>query len=281
MKRFLLIILSLFVLFGCANKNTTETSSFSIWYYSVGNADAALVECDGHYMMIDCGSNDVDISDNSNIYKIDRYLQQENVTHFDYIVCTHPDEDHYEGFVDILEGDGQSRTVDKIYCSIKGSELDTPKFNEFKSSVQTFIKKITVPKEGHKFMLGLAVNVDGKGTENDSSIVLMITYGNTKFLFTGDAEYRTEAYLVENKDIKCDVLKVAHHGSSTSTSDDFILKADPKYAVISVGNQNRYGHPSGVVLDRFERKNISIFRTDNGTVHCTSDGENITIENMK
>ena len=294
MMKKLVLFLLLLLLTGCQNNSVSNSASsisnssyFEIDYYSVGNADAALVECDGHYMMIDCGSNDVEITDSSNIYKLDLYLQEKEVNHLDYIICTHPDEDHYEGFVDLLKGNGQSRTFGKIYCSTKADDNTTKKFREFSNSIETLTKKIAVPRVGTTFDLGsasieiLAVDSDEKGTTNDSSIVLMVTYGENKFLFTGDAESITETYLVNNQDIKCDVLKVAHHGSSTSTSEDFLYKADPEYAIISVGYNNRYGHPSDKVLSRIENRNIQLFTTDNGTVVCKSDGNTITIEYRK
>ena len=289
MKKIVILLLTVLLLAGCQSAPNVDTTGpgFQIDFFSVGNADAALVMCEGHYMMIDCGSDEVKESDNSVAYKLDLAFQEKGVTHFDYIICTHPDEDHYEGFLNLLKGNGQTRTYGKFYCSTEVDDNTTTKFREFASSVQTTFKRITVPSVGTKFKLGsafvevLAVNSDGRGVTNDSSIVLMISYGDTKFLFTGDAESATESYLVNNKDIKCDVLKVAHHGSSTSTSEEFLYKAKPDYAVISVGYENRYGHPSDKVLTRLENRNIQIFRTDSGTVVCNSDGTTVDIHTRR
>lgn len=288
MKKILISLLTLMLLTGCQSK--TVSSPFEINFYSVGNADAALVECDGRYMMIDCGSGDVEVKDDSNIYKIDRYLQEKDITHFDYIVCTHPDNDHYKGFLDILKGDGQTRKYDTFYCSTKASIKTTQEFNSFCKSIKEYSSKkvfkgIKVPDVGDTFKLGdanvevLAVNSNGEGIGNDASIVLMITYGANKFLFTGDAEVKTEKEL-NSKKIKCDVLKVAHHGGSKSTYDDFLDKANPSYAILSVGNNNQYDHPSILVIDRLEKHidRNKILRTSSGKITCTSDGINITIK---
>lgn len=265
-------------------KDFGKGNKFEINYFSVGNADAALVECEGHYMMIDCGTKK---NGNRDSYVIDRFLQEKNVTEFDYIVCTHPHDDHYNVFLDILKGDSKPRKYDRFLCSTKADKNTSVEFNKFCKSVKEysshkFLNGITVPKVGKKYELGsaefeiLAVNTDGKGIENDSSIVLMVTFKNYKFLFMGDAEFETEKAL-SSMDIKCDVLKVAHHGSHSSTTDSFLSKALPKYAVISVGNENQYDHPSSVVIDRLENRNVKILRTDNGIVTCTSDGKKMDI----
>lgn len=111
---------------------------------------------------------------------------------------------------------------------------------------------------------------------NNSSVVIKLTYGENKFLFTGDAEKSEEDDIWSN--IKCDVLKVGHHGSATSSSANFLKKVDPTYAVISCGMGNKYGHPTDEVLERLNSRNIEVFRTDlQGTIVFTSDGKNISV----
>ena len=116
---------------------------------------------------------------------------------------------------------------------------------------------------------------------NVFSIVLKLDFINTSYLFTGDIEEKTEEKLL-NKDLSSDVLKVSHHGSKYSTTNKFLNKVNPKYAIIQVGEDNKYNHPDKVTLDKLNEKNIKIYRTDiDGTVKLTSDGNNINIDLLK
>ncbi len=111
---------------------------------------------------------------------------------------------------------------------------------------------------------------------NNNSVVIKLTYGNKKFLFAGDAEKAEEAAIWTN--IKCDLLKIGHHGGKTSSSANFMKKVNPKYAVISCGLNNKYGHPTDVVLKRLKKRKIKLFRTDiQGTIVVDSDGKTIVI----
>lgn len=137
------------------------------------------------------------------------------------------------------------------------------------------------PKIGNNFNLGDAkikvIYVGDEGSDlNDTSIVLKLTYGDNSFLFTGDATSNVEKQIID-KDISADLLKVGHHGSQYSTTASFLKKVNPTYAVIQVGENNTYGHPKEVILNRLEKNNIKVFRTDlNGTIIAKSDGKNIT-----
>ena len=113
---------------------------------------------------------------------------------------------------------------------------------------------------------------------NNNSVVIKLTYGENKFLFTGDAEKAEEDGIWTN--IKCDVLKVGHHGSDTSSTKNFLKKVEPTYAVISCGLYNSYGHPDEAVLKRIYDRNINVYRTDiQGTIVFRSDGKDITVKN--
>ena len=254
-------------------------TGFCVTFLDVGAADAALVTCDNHYMMIDCGSDSM--TDGKSKQRIDYYLQQENISYFDYIICTHADDDHYGGFVSILK----NRKFGKVYCSTKGNTKSTS-YTKFKNIIKKKHKRIKVPKVGTHFKLGsakvevLAVNTDTK-TTNDASIVLMITYGNNKFLFTGDAESKTEKILL-GKNIKCDVLKVAHHGSKTSSHSYFLRKAKPKYMIVSVSEKkvNNDGI-SDDLLDYSDMYHVPVYYTYvEGTILCKSNGKKITLKNL-
>jgi len=118
---------------------------------------------------------------------------------------------------------------------------------------------------------------------NDTSVVLKLSYGERSFLFAGDAEKQVEKKLMENKaDLDSDVLKTGHHGSKTSSSEEFVAKVSPEIAVISAGRNNQYGHPHQEVLDVFNKYGIKIFRTDkDGDIKIISDGKNYAVSNFQ
>ncbi len=172
--------------------------------------------------------------------------------------------------------------VGKIYMPKVTSTTKT--FKDVVTATKSKGLKFTNPTPGESFKLGeatctvLAPKGNSYKSANDYSIVIKVQFGSKSFLFTGDAEGTCEMEMVNsNLDIKADVLKVGHHGSKTSTVANFLNKVDPKYAVISVGKDNKYKHPIQGVMDRLKSKNINVYRTDeNGTIIATSDGKNIT-----
>lgn len=247
-----------------------EGSSFAVHFIDVGQADAALVLCDGKAMLIDGGNK----ADSNLIYT---YLSKHGITHLDYVIGTHAHEDHIGG----IPGALQIATVGTVYCP--ATSYNSQAFKNFVNAVTNRGSSITVPTKGTTFNLGsatctiLAVNTNKKDP-NNSSIVMRIVYGETSFLFTGDAEREVEqALLNSGAPLKSDVLKVGHHGSETSTSYQFLWEIMPQYAVISVGTGNTYGHPTDAVLSRLRDADVTTFRTDmQGDILCVSDGQNIT-----
>lgn len=249
-------------------------STFSIHYIDVGQADAALVECDGHYMLIDGGNKE----DSSLIYSV---LKKASVSKLDIVVGTHAHEDHIGG----IPGAYNYTTADLTLCPV--TSYDSEAFEDFKTYAGKNGGGITIPSVGDTYTLGSAtieiLGVNGGSDPNNTSIVLMITYGNTSFLFTGDAEREAEqAILNRGADLSATVLKVGHHGSDTSTTYPFLREVMPQYAIISVGEGNSYGHPTDDNLSRLRDADVTVYRTDlNGDIFLTSDGQMVSITSDK
>ena len=252
-------------------ENITENtdSTFSIHFIDVGQADAALIECDGSYMLIDGGNR----ADSDKMYAI---LKEKEIKHLEIVVGTHGHEDHIGG----LPGALNYATAGLTLSPVKA--FDSKAFSNFKKYADLNGGGITIPSVGDSYSLGSAsvkiLGVNGGTDTNDTSIVLKVTYGNTTFLFTGDAEREAEqAILASGEDISATVLKVGHHGSDSSTTYPFLREIMPKYAVISVGEGNTYGHPTDDTLSRLRDADVQVFRTDlQGDIYCVSDGETVT-----
>ncbi len=251
----------------------TKQPNFSVQFIDVGQADAALIQCDGDYMLIDGGNK----ADSNKIYSV---LKKQNVKELDLVVATHAHEDHVGGLPAAYQFSDVKQTISPV------KSYDSKAFTAFANAANKE-GGITIPKVRDKYDIGSAdvtvLGVNSATDTNNSSIVLRVDYGKTSFLFTGDAERDAEQKMLDTKqNLSATVLKVGHHGSDTSTTYPFLRDIMPQYAVISVGKDNSYGHPTEAVLSRLRDANVKTYRTDmQGDITCTSDGKTVTFTAQK
>ena len=248
-------------------------NTLKIYYLDVGQADSILIDSNNEYMLIDGGNN----NDGPLLVK---YFQELGIKDIKYIVGTHPHEDHIGGIDEVIN----NFNINQIF--IPDAITTTKTFEDLLDSIERKNLTFTVPTINNTYTLGESIiKIIYTGTDtsdlNNSSIILKLTYKKTSYLFTGDATNITEKKIL-NKDIKSDVLKIGHHGSKYSSTENFIKKVNPKYAIISVGKENKYGHPNIETINLLKKYNIKTYRTDElGTILLTSDGNNIEITSFK
>ena len=274
-------LIALVLLFsGCAeaaNESGTSGSSYAppasgelkITFLDVGQADCTLLESGGQTMLIDAGNRgDADL--------IIQYLDNLGTTRLDYVVFTHPHEDHI--------GSG-SRLVNafEVGTAYMGAEeFDSGVYRKLIEDLAEQKVNVVHPRPGDQILLGeCPVEFLGPVKDyedvNDDSIVLKVTHGENRFLFTGDAGSEAEKDMISyGYDLKADLLKTGHHGSATSSSYLFLREVNPKYAVIMCETGNDYGHPHEETLSRLRDVGATVYRTDRmGTVTVVSDGKEI------
>lgn len=251
---------------------TTPTNSIplNIYFIDVGQADACLLEYDGHFMLIDAGNN----SDETSIVK---FLDVHGVKTLDYVIGTHPHADHIGGMDAVIK----NFDIEKIF--MPKVQADTQTFEDVLIAMEQKGLSVNTPIAGNEFLFnGIQIQILApvKNYEdiNNNSIVLKLTYGDISCLFTGDIEADAETDILHESDISADIIKLAHHGSDTSSTTTFMKAVNPQFAIISVGENNTYGHPNEMVLNQLTNQGIQSYRTDkSGTIKITTNGETIDI----
>jgi beta-lactamase superfamily II metal-dependent hydrolase len=253
--------------------NTSVSGKLIVAYLDVGQGDSIFIQTpSGKTMLIDAGVPEMGS-------KVVDYIKSRGINRIDILVATHPHNDHIGGIPDVIN----SFQIGKFYMPKVTTTTKT--FENVLRAAKSKGLSINVAKAGLTLDLGEGIKADMLAPNsthyddlNNYSAVIKITYGNTAFMFTGDAEKESEQEMLHiGYNLKADVLKVGHHGSSSSSTWAFLKAVSPKYAVISVGKGNDYGHPHKETMEKLKSLGITVYRTDEcRTVIVTSDGKTIS-----
>ena len=238
-------------------------------FIDVAQADSILVSNKDETMLIDAGNNE-----NGN--DVVKFIKEKGIKKINYLIGTHPHADHIGGLDDVINSDLE---IENVY--MPKIQTNTKTFEDVLDALKNKNLKVTAPKKEDTFKIGdancevMTDSILDKDNLNLSSIVIRLEFGENSFLFMGDAETENEKTINWPK---TNVLKVGHHGSNTSSSQDFINQVKPEYAIIMAGKDNSYGLPKQKILDRLTKIDAKILRTDElGTITMISDGKTIEV----
>lgn len=295
-NKFALILIGIILLgllFGCTTREIPSDGSFNnldksneiqidsknleVHYIDVGQGDCILIKLpNSETFLIDAGGS-------SAANTVVDYLKNQGIKKLDHVVGTHPHEDHIGGLDVVIK----SFNIGKVY--LPRVSHTSKSFEDLLLAIKEKGLKVTEAKGGVEVNVGeearvvfVAPNNSSYQDLNNYSAVVKLIYGETGFLFTGDAEEKSESEMLlqSRTPLNANVLKVGHHGSVTSTSQPFLNAVSPSFAVIPVGKSNDYGHPHREIIERLEDNNVQYFRTDfQGTIIAISDGKEISFNN--
>lgn len=253
-----------------------EGAELSVHFLDVGQAESILIKGPEANVLIDAGEK-------NNGDQVVRYLKQNDVTRLDYVIATHPHADHIGGMDTVLD----VMRVETIIMPNLPDELvpTTQTYTDLLLAIEKNGAKPVYATPGNTCDLGggSELTIFGPGAEyadlNNMSVMCRLEYGDTSFFFTGDAEAAAEGGALDySRGVTSDVLSVGHHGSNTSSSEEFLDAVSPRIAVISCGTDNSYGHPHREVIEALTARNARILRTDlNGTVVIESNGKRLSV----
>lgn len=273
---FTLIFLLLFIFFSFfirkINTPKINPTLMYVHYINVDQGDSILIQVNNKNLLIDSGPK-------NRKKQLVKFLNSLNISTLDYVIATHPHDDHIGNMDTVIN----SYKINSFYAPKVYS--NTKSFEQMIDALKSKSLKIhPIKRDCNTINLGPDTTIqvlspisDSYDNENNYSPLIKISFGNTSFLFTGDAESEVENQLLSfNDNLEADVLKIGHHGSSSSTSDYFLSRVNPEYAVISVGKDNIYGHPNKNTLLKLKNSNINILRTDMlNNITFISDGTTI------
>ncbi len=281
-KKSSLIAVILFVVFVVAyniyevvTDPNKDGELLEIHIIDIGQGDSALIRHKDSTILIDAGPRKSE-------YFLKEYLEKNGVDSIDYVILTHPHEDHIGGAATVLD----NFAVGKLLLT--DLEATTFTFEELLDSIENNKIYAEIPDLDDEYTSGdikfkVIAPISPTDEANNMSLVVKFTFGDTDFLFTGDAEKDVEAEILDyypTEMLDCDLLKVGHHGSNTSSSANFLKATSPKIATISCAYDNDYGHPHGEVLARLEKYGVEtvLITKDEGSFIVYSDGENVFYE---
>lgn len=269
---FLVIVLALTI--SMPSYATEDNGEIKVHFINVGQADSIFIDYGDYDILIDGGNN----ADGETVVN---YLKQLKTDDIEIMVATHPHEDHIGGLDNVLKAFKVETIIDS------GQKHTTQTYKDYINAVAAEKKqgaKVILDKD-MTFDLGDGISFkvietgDGFENTNDNSVITLLDHNNIEFLFTGDMEAEIEKKNL-SKFIDIDVLKSGHHGSKTSSSIEFLNKIKPEYAVISAGEENKYGHPNIETLKKYKDRGIQVYRTDKqGSIVATTDGNEVTFNN--
>ncbi len=268
-----------------AGNGENEEVAFHI--IDVGQGDAILITTESGNMLIDTG----DLG-NKPRNALTAYLHKHGITSFEYVVFTHTDSDHIGSGDYVIENydvknvimpdyTATTKVFERLVDAVENKNVNLILIGEDKDVCEQY---------GYTFKLGPIVNTVMGPTEdfsdaNEMSVVIKAVYGETSVLLTGDAEHKSEEAMLDiyrRGELDCDILKVGHHGSNTSTTDEFLDAVSPELAVISCGEGNKFGHPHSATTKKLSKANIETFRTDvNGYVVIKTNGVTFSVSTEK
>lgn len=251
--------------------NNQSTGLLNIYFVDAGQADACLLEYNGDFGLIDAGDNDDEKT-------IVQFLNEKGVSTLDFIIGTHPHADHIGGMDAVIN----QFDIGDIY--MPRVQNNTKTFEDVLTAIEAKGLSITSPIAGNKFSFnGIPITILAPMRTyedlNNNSIVAKLNFNDFSCIFTGDIEAEAENDILQSGyDVSAKMIKVAHHGSETSSTQAFIDTVNPQYAIVSVGAGNTYGHPDPTIMQRFLNKSITAYRTDEcGTIQIKTDGTSIDI----
>lgn len=260
-------------LFGRHNVEPLD-GKIEIHIIDVGQGDSILIKTPDGHVLIDGGPGSAEDD-------LRRYLKAEGVEEIEYFFCTHPDEDHIGG-ADMVINEFDVKNVvltSHISTTATYERLLTAIEN---SSANRILSKLDAEYEVGDLKLKTIAPIGSMSSNNNSSIVLRAQYGANVAIFTGDADIDSEEEILDAysaADLRCDLLKIGHHGSHTSTSEAWLNALRPKLAAISCGKDNKYGHPHDEIVERLNKHKVTFYQTDlEGSIVFVSDGATIQKE---
>lgn len=270
----------LYVTFGLADEKT-KADEVSVHFIDVEQGDSILIKTNNHNILIDGGEP----SESDTLL---RYLDKENVDIIDIMIATHPHADHIGGLVEVL----RKKHVNSVMMPTLPDDLvpSSKIYRDFLKGIDSNGINVITPRVGETIVKNDAkftIIAPNKNSEfsniNDYSITVRLDVLNRSFLFTGDIEKDAEKVILNNKmNIDVDVLKVPHHGSDSSSTEEFIKSVSPKYVIYSLGENNKYDHPSEEIVNRYFRSDAVQYRTDkNGTIVFITNGRDLTVRKEK